>query len=160
MRNNRKIKLFFTILFCFLITTSAHAKHLYPEKYYQQNWCRENKGISEVKLSDNTRIDCLTDEYAIEFDFASKWAEAIGQSLHYSYMTNKKAGIVLIVENDDDVKYVDRIKPLCEKHNITLWQTHPPKKENEYTTKFYNLEEIIELLLNVIKELLKLFSNL
>ena len=157
MRNNRIIITIFTLL---LSTSLAQAKHLYPEKYYQRNWCQENNGIVEVKLSDNTRIDCLTDEYAIEFDFANKWAEAIGQSLHYSFMTNKKAGIVLIVENDDDKKYVDRIKPLCEKHEIALWQTYPPKKENEYTTKFYNLEEIIELLLNVIKELLKLFANL
>ena len=157
MRNNR-IKLI--IILALLLAPFSNAKHLYPEKYYQNNWCHENKGSSEVRLSDNTRIDCLTEEYAIEFDFASKWAEAIGQSLHYSYMTNKKAGIVLIVENDDDIKYVDRIKPLCEKHNITLWQTYPSKKENEYTTKFYNLEEIIELLLNVIKELLKLFANL
>ena len=160
MRNNRIKILTILLLFIIAIPLQTQAKHLYPEKYYQTNWCNKNKGMSEVKLSDNTRIDCLTSEYAIEFDFASKWAEAIGQSLHYSYMTNKKAGIVLIVENNDDKKYVDRIKPLCEKHEITLWETYPPKEENEYTTKFYNLEEIIELLLNVIKELLKLFANL
>ena len=34
-------------------------------------------------LPDGTRCDCLTDTHAIEFDFGSNWAEAIGQSAHY-----------------------------------------------------------------------------
>jgi len=79
-----------------LLSFNSHAKHIYPEKYYQDIWCKKQNGISEYKLIDNTRVDCLTKTHAVEFDFASKWAEAIGQSLHYSRMTNKQAGIVLI----------------------------------------------------------------
>lgn len=47
-------------------------------------------------LQDGTRCDCITATHAIEFDFAHKWAEAIGQSLHYAGLTGKRAGIVLI----------------------------------------------------------------
>ena len=148
-----RIAIFF-LLFC----TSANAKHLHPEKYYQNIWCNEHSGKQEVILSDNTRIDCLTSTHAIEFDFATKWAEAIGQSLHYSNLTNKKAGIVLIVENKSDFKHYEKIKPLCLKHNISLWHMQPPKQTQE-TTKFYNIEDIIELVINFIKMLIKLFAN-
>jgi len=70
----------------------VQAKRLHFEKEYQQVWCSCESGEIEVRLSDRTRIDCLTAQYAIEFDFASKWAEAIGQSLHYASQTGKQAG--------------------------------------------------------------------
>lgn len=145
-------------LFFILICTNVNAKHLYTEKYYQNIWCTEQKGKTEIKLIDDTRIDCLTKTHAIEFDFASKWAEAIGQSLHYSNMTGKKAGIVLIVENKNDFKHYEKIKPLCLKHNISLWYMQPPTQAQQ-TTKFYNIEDIIELIINFIKALIKLFAD-
>ena len=40
-------------------------------------------------------------KHAIEFDFAEKWAESIGQALHYSFMTGKRAKVVLILENPE-----------------------------------------------------------
>jgi hypothetical protein len=40
----------------------------------------------------------VTDTHAIEYEFSKKWHEAIGQSLGYAFETNKRAGIVLIVE--------------------------------------------------------------
>ena len=43
-------------------------------------------------------MDCLTSCHAVEFDFASKWAESVGQALYYQYKTNKKAMVVLIIE--------------------------------------------------------------
>ena len=137
----------------------ANAKHIHPEKYYQNIWCANNHGRSEVKLIDNTRIDCLTKTHAVEFDFASKWAEAIGQSLHYSYMSGKKAGIVLIIENKDDYKYLYKIKPLCEKYEISLWHMTPPK-EDVKTNKSYNLEEIIGFIINIIFKLLSKILSL
>ena len=145
------------VLFFVLLNISVNAKHLHPEKYYQNIWCAQNKGKTEVKLIDDTRIDCLTQTHAIEFDFASKWAEAIGQSLHYSRMSGKNAGIVLIIEKNSDYKYYNKIKPLCELHNISLWQMQPPNTQK--TTKFYDINEIIELIIKIIKEIIKLFSN-
>lgn len=57
-----------------------------------------------------TRCGCLTTTHAIEFDFADKWYEAVGQSLYYSYMSGEKPGIVLILENPTDAKYLTRLK--------------------------------------------------
>ena len=84
-----------------LFTSTVHAGHIYKEKEYQECWCNKAGRVTEYVLPDKTRVDCLTDEYAIEFDFAEKWAEAIGQALHYSLMTGKSAGIVLIGSQGD-----------------------------------------------------------
>ena len=146
------------VTFLILICTTSNAKHLYPEKYYQQYWCTKNLGQSEVKLIDNTRIDCLTKTHAIEFDFASKWAEAIGQSLHYARMSGKKAGIVLIVEKKEDFKYYNKIKPLCEQYEINLSYITPPKEPIQ-NNKFYNLEQIIEFIIKLIKKIIKLLAD-
>lgn len=100
------------------IALPAEAKRKHPEKWYQQQFC---DGLQEVRLSDGTRVDCLTDEYAVEFDFANKWAEAIGQSLHYARMSGKKPGIVLIAESKKDWKYLLISSRLCEIYGITLW---------------------------------------
>lgn len=115
------LSLFFAII---LICQPAYAGHLYSEKYYQEKWCRENQGITEYVLDDKTRVDCLTCEYAIEFDFAEKWTEAVGQALYYSLKTGKRPGIVLIMENRKDKKYLHRLQTLTERHNIRLWIIH------------------------------------
>lgn len=92
-----------------LLSTSAHAKRLHKERYYQDMTCGELGGVVEYRLPDRTRVDCLTGEFAIEHDFGNKWAEAIGQSLHYARLTGRKAGIHLIMEKESDVRYYDRL---------------------------------------------------
>lgn len=107
-----------SFLLFFLAAIPAYAKHAYPEKYYQDNLCY---GITEYRLDDRTRVDCLTRDYAVEFDFAPKWAEAIGQSLHYAQKTGKKPAIYIIVENEKQWHYVNILRMLCPRLNITLW---------------------------------------
>lgn len=91
------------------------------EKEYQEAWCDKANGIMEYVLDDRTRVDCLTEEYAIEFDFAKKWAEAIGQALHYSIKTGKKPGVVLIMKDRKDDKYLKRLKAVSERYDIKVW---------------------------------------
>jgi len=86
-----------TLILCITASLPAGAKHLFSEKTYQKYFCSVNNGYIEYILPDRTRVDCLTDTYAIEVDFANKWAEAIGQSLYYSNETGKQAGILLIL---------------------------------------------------------------
>jgi len=75
----------------------------------------------EVILIDKSRVDCLTDAYAIEVDFAKKWAESIGQSLYYSYMTDKKPAIGLIINLQKEKRYLRRVETMCQKYNIKLF---------------------------------------
>ena len=82
------------------------------EAYYQNEWCTPDFGRKEVILWDMTRVDCMTKDYAIEFDFAKKWAESIGQALYYSKLTGKAPAVVLILTNPIDYRYVKRIERL------------------------------------------------
>ena len=82
------------------------------EAYYQNEWCTADFGIKEAILWDMTRVDCMTKDYAIEFDFAKKWAESIGQALYYSKLTGKAPAVVLILTSPTDYRYVKRIERL------------------------------------------------
>lgn len=118
------------ILIMNIISISVYAAtpktHKYYEKECQNAWCRTNDGITEVILPDKTRVDCVTQTHAIEFDFTKKWAESIGQSLYYGEKLHKKAGIVLISENgQSDEKYINRVRSVANYHNIDLWIITP-----------------------------------
>lgn len=113
------IAILFALLPC-IFTVTAYSAHLHPEKWYQDKWCAENKGQSEVVLPDKTRADCITKSNVIEFDFAHKFYEAIGQSLYYSLQTGKKAGIVLIIENPGERKYWIRLNSTIQHFGLPI----------------------------------------
>lgn len=104
---------------------AAIAGHLHKEKVYQAAWCEQHGGVTEYRLDDGTRVDCLTDEYAIEFDFAPKWAESVGQSLYYAERTGKLPGVVLIMEYAYDNRYAKRLDALAQRYHIKVWQLVP-----------------------------------
>lgn len=89
------------------------------ESYYVNQWCSSDFGRKEAILWDMTRVDCLAKDFAIEFDFAKKWAESIGQSLYYSKLTGKKPAVVLILTSPSDYRYVKRIERL--ENNIKIF---------------------------------------
>ena len=82
------------------------------ESYYVNEWCTPDFARKEAVLWDLTRVDCLAKDYAIEFDFAKKWAESVGQALYYSKMTGKAPAVVLILSSPLDYLYVNRIERL------------------------------------------------
>lgn len=117
--------LYLTIIFL-IISSPAFCQHQYLEKEYQSAWCSANRGITEYRLTDGARVDCVTQTHAIEFDFANKWAESIGQSLYYGKSLCKNAGVVLIMENPaKDVRYLKRLKAVADLYNITVWTMTP-----------------------------------
>jgi|GEM_PF-3469801 len=83
-----------------------------PESKVQDCAC---KGFEqEVKTQAGTWIDCLSDTHAIEVEATQDWAEAIGQSLHYSIESGLKAKIMLFCEQSDES---------CFRHELTLRST-------------------------------------
>ncbi len=108
-------------LLVYAYSSPVSAKRLHKERYYQEQHC---EGIVEYRLPDKTRVDCLLEDYAVEYDFGSKWAEAIGQSLHYARLTHRKAGIVLIMESGKDEKYYQRVMDNIRFYDlpITVWK--------------------------------------
>ena len=99
----------------------SHAKKNYNERHYQTLLCNGLDGEMEYILKDRTRVDCLTDEYAIEVDFAKKWAEGIGQSLHYAHMTGKKPAVGFIMDESKDERYFKRLNAIAEKYKIKIF---------------------------------------
>ena len=110
---------------------SKETKTILPKKYLEADYrdfaCKQLEGNIEYALDDGSRVDCLTDQYAIEFDFAKKWAEAIGQSLYYAEKTGKQPGIILIIPTEKDMRHMEKIKKVvkAKKLNIKLWSIRP-----------------------------------
>lgn len=122
MRHNNPIHIWFTLALFLLASVPAHAAHLHKEAEYRDAWCM---GQTEVKLSDGSRADCVTTHYAIEIDFAQKWAEGVGQALHYARLTEKQPALLLIIEKESDWRFFKRALPTAQKHNIRMWYITP-----------------------------------
>ncbi|MBI2400799.1 MAG: hypothetical protein HYV23_07065 [Deltaproteobacteria bacterium] len=113
-----------TIIAALLLLFPAFAcASLHPERDYQKSWCEAAGGASEFVLPDRARVDCLTLTHAVEVDFAPKWAEAIGQALYYSIATGKSPGILLIMEDRDDGRFLNRLLAVTDTVGITVWVT-------------------------------------
>ena len=114
----------FTSLTLFLLvvllptTISAQAK---SGKWHEADFVDAHcKGKIEYVLADKTRVDCLTDTHAIEYDWGRKWAESLGQALFYSAMTGKKAGIVLIVNPKSKERFLKRLNKAISDNNLDV----------------------------------------
>ena len=98
-----------------------HVHHEHNEESYQEAWCKRNNGISEFENKDFTRVDCLTKTHAVEFDFANKWHEAIGQALHYGVMTKRTPKVVLILDKPlEQMVYFKRVKKIADKYGFEV----------------------------------------
>ena len=84
----------------------------------------------ERQLWDRTRVDILTDNLAIEADWAYKWAEAIGQSAWYALQTKRKPGVLLLsYDLNKDSKHIYRCNVVCAASNTELWLVDCKKAE-------------------------------
>lgn len=123
----------YILYFMILLSLPCQARHMFREDVYQAYWCGKHDGILEYKLNDNTRVDCLTERYAVEVDFANKWAECIGQSLHYGHKTHRQPACLLILENPEkDIKYLKRLRYNAYKKGISTFTITPDKIHNFY----------------------------
>lgn len=77
-------------------------------------------------LDDGKRVDCVTDNFAVEVDFAPKaWAEGIGQALHYGFATGKQPAVLVILETESDCRHLPMLYDTARRNipRITVWQT-------------------------------------
>lgn len=125
------------LILCLNILQPVYAKHLHTEREYQELWCAKHKGVTEYRLSDKTRVDCLTDTLAVEIDFAPKWHECIGQALYYGRMTKRQAACVLIMENPEkDFKHLKRLRYAAYKKGVNINTfTITPTQLPQYSNK-------------------------
>lgn len=80
------------------------------------------QGEVEVRLWDSTRVDLLTEEYAMEADWSYKWAEGIGQALYYAEVTGKKPAVLVLVKDlKKETKYIYRLQTVAAKYGIKVF---------------------------------------
>lgn len=84
-------------LLAFFLAILPLAATAAPESDYRDAWCSKWQGDAEVYLYDRTRVDCLLPDFAVEVDFAAKWAESVGQALYYAEVTGRRPAVLLIV---------------------------------------------------------------
>lgn len=71
---------------------------------------------TEVVLRTGARADCVSETHAIEVDFTRKWADAIGQSLHYAAVLEKLPGMILVC-------HPTQSPDLCYRHFLRVGET-------------------------------------
>lgn len=112
------------LIILFLLIASPAFAGLNTEAWYQDRECTD--GVKEFMNVDKTRTDCLipatthTPQVNIEYDFAHKWYECIGQALHYATLNGGTARCVLIIETMDEIKYADRAQRTVNHHNLPV----------------------------------------
>ena len=113
-------KIIYSIALAFGFPLLLLAERLNPESHYQQIAAEKYGGETEVRMPDGTRCDIVTEKHAIEVDFADKWGEAIGQSLNYAFQTNKRAGILLILEKKEDERHLIRVSSIVKHYKLPI----------------------------------------
>lgn len=112
-----------TFLLLVVLSTLATAERQ-PESHCRDLFAKAMKGETEVVLPDRTRADVVTDSHAIEIEFAAKWCEGFGQSLWYGFQLQKKAGLVLILEDEKDRRFLVRLRSLLvyrKLNDVAVW---------------------------------------
>lgn len=116
----KKTIIAFSVAVALVAPMVADAARLNHETHYQEIDCALQSGKTEHVLPDRTRVDCLTPDLAIEYDFADKWYQCITQSLHYAMFTGTQASCALIIEHDDDNKYFYRADRVIKHYGLPV----------------------------------------
>ena len=91
-----------------LRTWAAAAFTAAAQKYeadYVELIRQELGGRKEVPVASGF-VDLVTDDYAIEVEFAANWKHSIGQALWYGLQAGKTPAVVLVKKDNNDHKYV------------------------------------------------------
>lgn len=112
------------ILSLVLFSAQVLASSNFTEPDYVDHYCPTISDEYQIEhiMEDQTRIDCSTPTEAIEFDYAKKWYECIGQALHYSRLTGKAPVCALIVDKTSSLEKekVDRARKTVEHFDLPV----------------------------------------
>jgi hypothetical protein len=110
------------ILFLPGLSNAGHPLEMYPlpDEMYPKKWCADHGGVTGVRMPDGTSADCITTTHVMEFQFAPRWAEALGWALYYSSESGKKAGIVLIIKEKKDLEYWKQLNSTIQHFQLPI----------------------------------------
>ena len=103
--------------------TAQEPKHE-NETALSGRWCDNAGGVSEWRLADGSRVDCLLGHYAVEHDFSHglKPLECLGQSAYYAGETGREPLCVLIWQTTEEfIKAARRALIGGLRANVEVW---------------------------------------
>jgi len=104
-----------------VLFSAARSPFAALEADYRDAWCKVQPDFVRVEEPvSGGQVDCLTQRYAIEFGFASKWKEDIAQARWYGMQTGKIPGIVMILKKPSDRKYFRYLEDYLHFHDIYI----------------------------------------
>jgi len=119
------------------------------ETYYSTILAKQLNGVPEFRLFDQSRVDILTRDLALEVDWAGKslkWSEAIGQTLYYARVTNRKPGVILLTTSTTpslaEQRNIHRCLVACSAINIPVWIANVQDIEKENFDLFTTLRNL------------------
>ncbi len=121
-------KLILILAIAILIPSTASATRLHHKADYENEWCRAKGGVTSYPLPDRSRVDCLLEDYTVEFSFADEWAECIGHALYYAQVTGRDPACGLIMEHGEaDEPFLKRllISIKDSSHRWRVWKVEP-----------------------------------
>lgn len=99
-------------------------------------WCKQNGGQMDFPILDKTlgyqtRVECLTDSHVIEIAPAPQWAKAVGLSKYYAAMTGRRPGVIVILEDEEEVRFLIRLLVAiqADRSSWGVWVIGPPADE-------------------------------
>jgi len=103
----------------------SRAPHVVVENAWRDRIAAAMKtaGYADVRAEhpvSGGRADLTFSRYAIEIDWAAKWAESIGQALYYALCLSSKAVSLLLVEGPKDDVYVDHTRRVANNNTPPL----------------------------------------
>ena len=107
------------LVLCFLMTVRSFSADLKTENEWSDLIAEKLKGDREFAVKSG-RVDILTDEHAIEVEWASKWKQSIGQSLWYSFQTNRKAKVILLLKKESDENYARMLRSVILHNELKI----------------------------------------
>lgn len=113
MDSRRRMRLSIIAVLSLMLTSSCYCQQKISEKNYSLYIQSLIGGKREVAIPSG-RVDLVTEDYAFEIEKANKWKHSIGQSLWYALNTNKNPGIILIIEEPKDNKYMIQLNTALE----------------------------------------------
>jgi len=91
------------------------------ERWHAKELAAKFNAEIEVVLYDDSRVDLLSETHAFEIDWAPKHAEAIGQAVHYSLITDRKPGVILLLTDPaTEWRHLVRAARVCGHLGIEL----------------------------------------
>lgn len=113
--------LYIAILLIIICSSSAHGYNDYnKESWYRDIWCYGETEVKVFPKGVSPRCDCLTENFAIEVDFARKWHEAVGQSLFYGHHLKRIPGILLIITKPSDMKHLNNLIDMINVYKLPI----------------------------------------